>query len=142
LFYAKTSNYIQRENHSINDFTFRFKPGISFLWRISKPQSKKGFGKFNLGILLRNIEAKSNLRLVSLTNLKSFDTAIRALGAGTQKLCLKIVKRGYNLESTQTTGQRLIAFNFTPGYCLHLGAVSAGRRSNYGFTKYLVAFNN
>jgi hypothetical protein len=138
----KQGTYIQRENHLYQRLqSLGLKPGISFFIEDIQATKQKGFGKFNLvGYYPRKYRGKvepSGWYL--LTNVKSFDTAIRAFKcrSGIEAMFKDCKTGGYNLESTQTTGQRLIALILLLAIA-YTCAVLAGRRSRtMGLQKYL-----
>lgn len=138
----KQGTYIQRENHRYQRLqSLGLKPGISFFMEDIQTTKQKGFGKFNLaGYYPRKYRGKVELSgWYLLTNLKSFDAAIRAFKcrSGIEAMFKDCKTGGYNLESTQTTGQRLIALILLLAIA-YTCAVLAGRRSRTrGLQKYL-----
>ncbi len=110
----KQGTYVRLDNHSYQRLqTFGLKPGVSFFFQNVQFTKQKGFGKFNLAGYYR---CKYRGKVESsgwylLTNLDSFTTAIQAFKkrSGIEAMFKDCKTGGYNLESTQATGQRLIA---------------------------------
>lgn len=110
----KQGTYIRQENQSYQRLkTLGLVPGVSFFLSDLQVTKQEGFGRFNLaGYYPRKYRGKvepSGWYL--LTNLSSKSAAIKAFKqrSGIEAMFRDGKTGGYNLESTHSSGQRLVA---------------------------------
>jgi hypothetical protein len=138
----KQGTYIRSCNQSYQRLQdLGLKPGVSFFIHNAQLTKQKGFGQFNLaGYYPRKYRNKIEpCGWYLLTNLDSFSAAIKSFKyrSGIEAMFKDCKTGGYNLESTYTTGKRLIALILLVAIA-YTCAVFNGRKSRQiGLQKYV-----
>lgn len=138
----KQGTYIRQDNQPYQRLNaLGLVPGVKIFLPQIQATKQQGFSKFNLAAYYpRKYRGKvepSGLYL--LTNLPSFAAAIKAFKcrSGIEAMFKDCKTGGYNLESTYTEGQRLIALILLIAIA-YTGAILTGRQSRkMGVQKYL-----
>lgn len=138
----KQGTYIRQANQSYQRLSsLGLKPGVSFFLQDIQATKQKGFANFNLALDYKR-KYRDKLEPCGwylLTNLDSLHAATKAFKrrSGIEAMFKDCKTGGYNLESSHTQGQRLIALILlmTIAYTC---ATQAGRTCrNMGLQKYL-----
>lgn len=142
----KHGTYVRQENQSYQRLnTLGLVPGVSCFLADIQVTKQTGFGKFNLaGYYPRKYRGKvqpSGWYL--LTNLASLTAAIKSFKrrSGIEAMFKDCKTGGYNLESTHTKSQRLIALILLIAIAYTCAILAGRQHRNMGLQKYVGRLN-